>query len=123
MLLSYGKRKLYQYVTTPTDSNESGEEFIVKFYYHVTFSENLDSIMKRGLTLQERTGDSFYPERTVKRIYLLDEPDYTGFYGDVILRIRIPSGVRVNQAVFAEGYYVTKPIPPKYISIHRRLRV
>lgn len=94
----------------------------MKTYYRVTFSENLPSILKRGLVPQERTGDSFYPERTVRRVYLQDEPDDTGFYGDVILKIRIPPGMKVTSTVFAEGFYTTKPIPPNYISVYRILR-
>ena len=92
-----------------------------RVYYHATWTENLEDILTRGLILGERTGDSFYEGRTVRRICLLDEPDLSGFYGDVILRVVIPPGVRVKETIFSEGFYVTKSIPPKYITVYKRL--
>ena len=92
-----------------------------RVFYHSTWSENLASVLSEGLTLGERIGDSFHEGRTVRRICLLDEPDTSGFYGDVILRVTIPPGMRVKETVFSEGFYVTGPIPPKYISVYKRL--
>ena len=89
-------------------------------YFHFTWKKLLPSILKHGLLPSERTGDSAYEGRTVKRIYLLEPEDVDEggwFYGNVLLRVRIPKGVTVKRTVFAEGVYVTKPIPPSHISI------
>lgn len=88
----------------------------MKTYYHVTRSENLNSIKLKGLVPQERVSDA-QPWVTTKRIYLQEEPDYSGFYGNVLLQVTIPPKVRVMQSMYSEGFYVTSSIPPNYIKI------
>ena len=92
-----------------------------RYYYHVTTRELVNKVLKEGLVPQERTGDSAYWGRVTKRIYLLEEIDEGGFYGDVILRVKIPPGIRVEQSMYAEGFYVTRPIPPEYIEVYKVL--
>lgn len=90
-----------------------------KFYYHHTHRALLPIIMQQGLVPQERTSDA-QEWFTTRRIYLLEEPDEeSSFYGDVILKVRIPPGVKVKQSMYAEGVYVTEPIPPSYIEVIR----
>ena len=96
----------------------------MKYYYHGTTIENLQNILKYGLQPQERTGDSPYWERTTRRIYLLDDPEEVEWYahpGGIILKVKIPPNVRVKQSMYAEGHYVTKPIPPNYIEVYKFL--
>jgi len=94
----------------------------MKYYYHGTDHRNLQNILNYGLQPQERTGDSPFRESTTRRIYLLDDPEEVEWYahpGGVILRVRIPPNVEVRQSMYTEGYYVTKPIPPKYIEVYK----
>jgi len=94
----------------------------MKYYYHATSIENLNSILQYGLLPQERIG-TLRGEYKTKRTYLLDDPEDVEWYahGGVILQVRIPTGMKVKQDPTVEGYYVTKPVPPKYIEIYKRL--
>lgn len=93
-----------------------------RYYYHVTTKRLLESVLVSGLIPQERTGD--VPDqwgRVTRRIYLLEEYDEARFYGDVLLRVAIPPGVRVKQSMYTEGVYVTRPIPSRYIEVYKEL--
>jgi len=93
----------------------------MKYYYHATTQHSLQNILTYGLLPQERTGDSPFGERITHRTYLLDDPEEVEWYAHngVILKVRIPPGVKVKQSAYVEGYYVTKPIPPKYIEVYK----
>ncbi len=92
---------------------------MLRVYYHVTTEANLSSILEHGLTPQE--GWDYGDRHTRKWVYLQETPDETGFYGNVVLEIRIPKGVEVRQSVYSEGVYVTKLIPPSHIRVFKRL--
>ena len=92
-----------------------------RVYYHGTENDEiLRSIMERGLL----PGEWDVEGRIYRHINLVESPEeaewYTGV-GGVVLRVEIPPGVRVKETMFEEGYYVTKPIPPKYISVWKHM--
>ena len=92
-----------------------------RYYYHVTCRSTLPKIMEQGLIPQEWIVDTLRGERVFRRISLLEYPDETGFYGDVILKVRIPPGMAIGESMYAEGFYVTRPIPPPYIEVYKYL--
>lgn len=94
-----------------------------KPYYHGTFSSNLPSIKRHGLTFKQPNPEHGYKDTTDK-IFIADDYNEAFYYISIFASQRghppisiltVKPNSEVYKGYARNEYYVTEPIPPKNI--------